>query len=152
MALNAEVHWIKDLGFEVQVRDHHLFTDAKKESGGGNRGPNPKEYLLSGLIGCTGMDVVSLLKKYNVTFESFDIKVETELTTEHPHVFTDIHMNFYLIGATVDPELFKKAVDLSMTKYCGVSAMLSKSSDIHYHLFLNQNAFHQGKANFAKTV
>ena len=62
MALNAEVHWIKDIGFEVQVRDHHLFTDGKKESGGGDRGPNPKEYLLSGLIGCTGMDVVSLLK------------------------------------------------------------------------------------------
>jgi putative redox protein len=152
MKTTAEVHWIQGIGFEVQVRDHHQFTDGKKEFGGKDRGPNPKEYVLAGLCGCSGMDVVSLLKKYKVTYESFEVSAEAEMTTVHPIIFSEIHLNFKILGPNVDNSLFQKAIELSMTKYCGVSAMLSKAVAIHYHIISNGVEFHKGIADFLKNI
>lgn len=148
MALNAEIHWIQGIGFEVQVRDHHQFTDGKKEFGGRDRGPNPKEYVLAGLCGCTGMDVVSLMKKYKLNFKTFNVSAQSELTKDHPIIFTNVNLNFSVTGDDLDTELVKKAVDLSMTKYCGVSAMLSKTVPITYNLILNENKIASGIAKF----
>jgi len=148
MALNAEIHWLQGIGFEVQVRDHHQFTDGKKEFGGRDRGPNPKEYILAGLCGCTGMDVVSLFKKFKISFETFDVSADSELTKEHPTVFQEIHLNFKITGPNVDAELVQKAVKLSMTKYCGVSAMLSKAVPIVYHVFINADQIAEGICKF----
>lgn len=148
MGLNAEIHWLKGLGFDVQVRDHHQLMDAKKEYGGKDRGPNPKEYVLAGLCGCTGMDVVSLLKKFKVEFEEFDVSAQSELTKDHPIQFAEIHLEFKLSGSGVDAALFQKAVDLSMTRYCGVSAMLSKAVPIFYVGTINGDKAFEGKAQF----
>lgn len=151
MKTAAEVHWIQGIGFEVQVRDHHQFTDGKKEFGGKDRGPNPKEYVLAGLCGCSGMDVVSLLKKYKVSYDAFDVSSETELTSAHPIVFSEVHLYFKISGSNVDNALFQKAVGLSMTKYCGVSAMLSKAVTIHYHAISNSVEVQTGLANFSSS-
>ncbi len=148
MKTTAEVHWIQGIGFEVQVREHHQFTDGKKEFGGRDRGPSPKEYVLAGLCGCTGMDVVSLLKKYKVSFDTFNVSAESEPTTTHPVIFSEIHLNFTLTGPNIDNGLFEKAVDLSMTKYCGVSAMLVKSVPIYFHVIINGTETKTGNANF----
>ncbi len=148
MKTAAEIHWIQGIGFEVHVRDHHQFTDGKKEFGGKDRGPNPKEYVLAGLCGCSGMDVVSLLKKYKVSYEAFDVSAEGDLTSMHPIVFSEIHLYFKISGPSIDNALFQKAVDLSMTKYCGVSAMLSKAVKIHYHVIGNGVAIQTGIAKF----
>lgn len=148
MAVSAQTHWIQGIGFEVEVRGHHVFTDGKKEVGGKDRGPTPKEYVLAGLCGCTGMDVVSLMKKYKVDFKTFDVSAETEQTKEHPVQFTTIQVKFEVTGESLDPELIKKSVELSMTKYCGVSAMLSKAVPIHYDIYVNQQNIHSGKAQF----
>jgi len=98
----------------------------------GNAGFNPKALLLSGLAGCSGIDVVGILEKMRVPFASLKIDVETEQTTHDPKVFKDIHMNFIITTAEENREKVKKAVDLSLDKYCGVSAMLKKNSKIHY--------------------
>lgn len=148
MSLKASTHWLQGIGFEVEVRDHHQFTDGKKEFGGRDRGPNPKEYVLAGLCGCTGMDVVSLLKKYKVNFSEFSVTAETELTKNHPVVFTEVTIFFSLKAETQDFERIKKAVELSMTKYCGVSAMLSKAVDIRYVVQVNNEEVSSGKAMF----
>lgn len=148
MSLKASTHWIQGIGFEVEVRDHHQFTDGKKEFGGRDRGPNPKEYVLAGLCGCTGMDVVSLLKKYKVDYTEFTVSAESELTKNHPIIFSEISLVFSVKSNSGDVELIKKAVDLSMTKYCGVSAMLSKAVQIKYILQLNGDEIASGKANF----
>lgn len=148
MKTAAEIHWIQGIGFEVQVRDHHQFTDGKKEFGGKDRGPNPKEYVLAGLCGCSGMDVVSLLKKYKVFYDAFDVSAEADLTSMHPIVFSEIHLYFKISGPSVDNALFQKAVDLSMTKYCGVSAMLSKAVKIQYHVIGNGVEIQTGIAKF----
>lgn len=148
MSLKAATHWIQGLGFEVEVRDHHQFTDVKKEFAGKDRGPNPKEYVLAGLCGCAGMDVVSLMKKFKVNYDEFSVSAESELTKNHPSIFSEIKINFIVKGENMDAELIKKAVDLSMTKYCGVSAMLSKAVKINYELHINNEVAANGVANF----
>lgn len=148
MGLTASTHWIQGIGFEVAVREHHQFTDGKKEFGGRDRGPNPKEYVLAGLCGCTGMDVVSLMKKYKVNYSEFTVTAESELTKDHPIVFSEIKLHFKVKAENPDNELIKKAVELSMTKYCGVSAMLSKAVNINYVLLVNDQEITSGKAAF----
>lgn len=148
MSIKATTHWLQGIGFEVEIRDHHQFTDGKKEFGGRDRGPNPKEYVLAGLCGCTGMDVVSLLKKYKVNYSEFSVTAETELTKNHPVVFTEVTILFSLKAETQDFEQIKKAVELSMTKYCGVSAMLSKAVDIRYVVQVNNEEVSSGIAKF----
>lgn len=99
-------------------------------------GPGPKSLLLSGLAGCSGIDIVEILKKQRVAFSDFSIDVETTQNHEHPKVFKDI---FVLYSIRTDPgneEKVKKAIELSLDKYCGVSAMLKKNSAIHYKLQL----------------
>lgn len=148
MSTKAAVHWIQGLGFEVEVREHHSFTDAKKEFGGKDRGPNPKEYVLAGLCGCTAMDVVSLMKKYKVNYTEFSVTAESELTKVHPVIFSDVKLIFYVKGDNLDTSLIKQAVDLSMTKYCGVTAMLSKAVPVNYEINVNSELIGSGTAKF----
>lgn len=148
MKLTTEVHWLQGLGFEVETREHHQFMDAKKEVGGKDRGPNPKEYVLAGLCGCSGMDVASLLKKFRINFLTFDVSAETDTTAGHPSVFGDVHVHFKLTGEGIDASQFIKAVELSMTKYCGVSAMLVKATNVFYHVVLNGEEVKVGQAHF----
>lgn len=148
MSTKATTHWIQGIGFEVEVRDHHQYTDGKKEFGGKDRGPNPKEYILAGLCGCTGMDVVSLMKKYKIIFSDFSVSAESELTKTHPIVFSEIRLSFNIKAESAESSLIKQAVKLSMTKYCGVSAMLSKAVTINYKIFLNDLEIADGQASF----
>jgi putative redox protein len=148
MTTTAEIHWLQGIGFDAHVREHHQFMDGKKEFGGKDRGPNPKEYVLAGLCGCSGMDVVSLLKKFKIPFDSFDVQAEAEMTNSHPIVFSEVRLNFKVTGAAVERAQFLKAIELSLTKYCGVSAMLSKSVPIHYTAQINGEAVGSGQAKF----
>jgi putative redox protein len=95
-------------------------------------GFGPKALLLTGLAGCSGIDVVEVLEKMRVPFADLKIEVETEQTTEHPRVFKDIHINYIITTGEENRDKVKKAIDLSLEKYCGVSAMLKKNSRIDY--------------------
>jgi putative redox protein len=108
------------------------FKDHSKIEIDGKGGFNPKALLLTGLAGCSGIDVVEVLEKMRVPFANLTIEVETDQTTEHPRVFRDIHMNFIITTAEENRDKVKKAIDLSLEKYCGVSAMLKKNSKIDY--------------------
>jgi len=99
-------------------------------------GPGPKSLLLSGLAGCSGIDVVDILKKMRVTFSDLSIDVEADLTKEDPKVFKDIFISYAIKTDPANEDKVKKAIDLSLDKYCGVSAMLKKNSAIHYKLQL----------------
>ena len=124
-------NWIKDEEFESEHEGNRIKVDGNKKNGHG-----PKALLLSGLAGCSGIDVVEILQKKRVEFSDFSIEVETEQTTEHPKVFTDITIIFKLRTDAENEEKIRKAIDLSLNKYCGVSAMLKKNSAINYKLEL----------------
>ncbi|HNA97540.1 MAG TPA: OsmC family protein, partial [Chitinophagaceae bacterium] len=92
---------------------------------------------LSAIAGCSGTDVVDILTKMRVDFSDFKIEVEADQTEEHPKVFKDIHVLYKMKTDVENEDKVRKAIDLSLEKYCGVAAMLQKNSAISYSLLLN---------------
>jgi len=95
-------------------------------------GPTPMELVLMALGGCTGMDVISILQKMRLDVKDFKINLTAEKSQEHPKVFTKIHLEYVVYGTNIDESSVKKAIELSQEKYCSVSGMLRKSSEITY--------------------
>jgi putative redox protein len=133
-----------DLSFEIDQFGHKYTVDTTKEHGGNDSGPSPKALLLGGLLGCSGMDVASILKKMHVEYDELSMSAEADQTEEHPKVYKNISVEYLIRGRDdLDIEKIKRAVELSMTKYCGVSAMLRKNSPINYKIFLNERLIHE---------
>lgn len=137
MAHETTLTFQGDMAFDVELHGHHFTVDADESVGGKNRGPRPKDLLLSGLAGCTGMDVVALLKNRKMPFDSFRVRVDADSTDEHPKVYSAIRIEYRFEGAALDGAKIRKAVDLSRERYCGVSAMLSKVATVTHRIFLN---------------
>lgn len=133
----VKVNWKEDMAFTTELDGHMFYMDADEEFGGKNRGPRPKKLLLSALGGCTGMDVVSMLKKMRLN--KFDLSMELEgLSTEdYPIHYHSIILKYHFTGVDLDIEKIKKAVTYSITKYCGVSHMLAKAAKIQHYVTVN---------------
>lgn len=117
-------------------RGHEIHMDTKSPFGE-DKFISPKELLLQGLCGCTAMDVISLMRKFRQELTGLSVSAKTELTQEHPMVFKEIELEYQFQGNNLDPVKVKEAVELSRFKYCGVSAMLAKNSEIHHRIFIN---------------
>ena len=102
------------------------------------KGFRPKALLLSGLAGCSGIDVVEILEKMRIPFASLEIDVETEQTDDHPKVFKTIRLIYRVKTEEIYRDKIKRAVDLSLEKYCGVAAMLKKNSPIRYEIIITE--------------
>jgi putative redox protein len=111
--------------------------DGSPEIGGENLGARPMQMILMALGGCTSMDMLSILKKMREDVKGYKVNVEAERATEHPMVFTKIHIHYILEG-NLKKENVEKAIALSMDKYCSVTHMLNKTADItHSYEILN---------------
>jgi len=132
--MQSTVKWNSGLAFTAHQGGHAVALDASLESGGQDSGSSPKGLLLSGLGGCTGMDVVSILEKMRVRLDGFEVQAGAELTEDHPKVFKSIHLRYVFRGRDLPPEKLEKAVILSMDRYCGVSAMLAKAAPITWEI------------------
>ncbi len=104
--------------------NHWVAMDGPAEFGGSNAATRPKELILLALGGCTGGDVVSILKKKRVSVDTVEVRLTAEVADEHPQVFTKIHVEYVLFGDGIRKEDVERAIELSETKYCSVSAML----------------------------
>lgn len=133
----VEVSWTGQMSFEAEVNDHRIVLDADELVGGQNKGPRPKALLLVSLAGCTGMDVISILKKMRVEPDEFRMSVEATLTEEHPKVYDTITLIYEFKGDDLPFEKLEKAVNLSQERYCGVSAMLGAVADLKYEIRIN---------------
>jgi putative redox protein len=122
------------MAFDTLVDGHTVTIDADPDFGGEDNGPKPKPLILLSLSGCTGMDVVSLMNKMRVEYADFEVKVDAELTDEHPKYYHKIHLTYSLKTKPEYHEKVKKAVNLSQERYCGVSYMLSKSSALTHEI------------------
>jgi putative redox protein len=133
MQVRSRTRWTGEMRFEgagwsgIDVR-----MDAAKEFGGHETAARPLELLLVSLAGCTGMDVVSLLRKMRVGFTGLELEIEAEKSEEHPHVFTDINLVYIVTGTDIDEDKVKRAIQLSQDKYCSVSAMLRKACPVNW--------------------
>ena len=137
MKQKSTVTFIDKMVFDVELNGHHFTIDAGAGVGGENNGPRPKGLMLSALGGCTGMDVVSILRKMKVTEYELNIDVSGELTDEHPKIYHTITVEFKFVGNDLPESKLKKAVELSETRYCGVSEMLRKSSNMKIKIYIN---------------
>ena len=115
--------WRENMSFESEVNGHRIILDAKEEVGGHDQGPRPKPLMLAALGGCTGMDVISILKKMRVEIKGLNVRVEGDLTEDHPRRFSKMHVIYEFEGENLPLEKLEKAVNLSEDRYCGVSAV-----------------------------
>ena len=122
------------MAFDTVIDGHTLTIDADPDFGGIDSGAKPKPLLLLSLSGCTGMDVVSLMNKMRVEYADFQVTVDAELTDEHPKYYHKIHLTYSLKTKPEYHEKVKKSVTLSQERYCGISYMLSKSSELTHEI------------------
>jgi putative redox protein len=136
--MKATVQWKEDMiflgmpdsGFPVQL-------DADSSFGGTNQGVRPMEMVALGLAGCTGMDVLSVLRKKRQRVTQFEVRLNAPRSAEHPKVFTSALITYIVTGTNVDEAAVIRSIELSMTKYCPVQVMLSQAfpMEIHYEIY-----------------
>jgi putative redox protein len=126
MKESVTTSWLNNMSFETEINGHKITIDAAPEVGGENKGPRPKPFMLAALGGCTGMDVISILKKMHVEVEKFNVIVEGDLTEEFPKHFFRMHVIYEFKGKDLPIDKLQKAVNLSEERYCGVSAVYKK--------------------------
>lgn len=133
--MKAMVKWIEGLKFIGETDSGHLVVmDAPKESGGENLAPSPMALLVTILGGCTGMDVVSILKKMREKLNNFSIEINAQRREEHPRIFSEIEMVYKFQGENLNRQNVEKAVNLSFEKYCSIGAILKLSCPIKYRI------------------
>ncbi len=130
--MKTETTWKSGKAFDSYQSGAKIELDSGK-------GFSPKALLLSGLAGCTGVDVVDILEKMRVPFADLKIEAEADQTEEHPRVFKTIYLTYSIKTEEENKEKVIKAIDLSLEKYCGVAAMLKKNSPIEYTLVIESD-------------
>ena len=126
MALRkAIVRQIQGVTFAAKSDSSHwVMMDGAEKFGGSEAGSRPKELILMALGGCTASDVVSILTKKRAPMSHLEIHLTANTAEEHPQVYTDINIEYVVYGEGVNPADIERAIELSTTKYCAVSAML----------------------------
>lgn len=140
-----ETQWMGKMQFNALVNDHTIVMDAPTRVGGEDNGPIPKPLVLTALSGCTGMDVVYLLRKSNNQVDDFSLKVTGELSKQPPLEYVSIHIVYELKGKNSDREAVLNAVQESQEKLCGVSHMLKKALPVTWDVQFNGQTIFSNK-------
>lgn len=128
--MKAKVLWTENLQFVgTSPSGHSIVLDSNS---GTNTGPSPMELVLIALASCTGMDVVSILRKMKKNISKFEVSCEGERASEHPKVYKKINVHYYFEGNDLDEKSVRRAINLSKEKYCSVSVMLEKTAEINF--------------------
>ena len=117
---------------------NHVLMETGPDFGGSDQGLNPKALMLSSIGGCTGLDVLSLLKKMRVELADFKVIVNGELTEEHPKYYNKVSIDYYFTGTDLNEEKIKKAVSLSEERYCGVIKMFRAFAEVTIVIHMNE--------------
>jgi putative redox protein len=121
--------------FDVETGSgHHVILDAAEHTGGLNSGPQPMEMLLVALAGCSGMDILTILRKKRQDITGYELRIHGLRAEEHPKVYLDITLEHIFSGHNIRPEAVERAIELTEERYCGASAMLGKTATIG-HMF-----------------
>lgn len=136
--MKVDVTYVDKMTFIAKGESNHwVAMDASEAAGGTNAASSPMELLLMGLGGCTGVDVVLIMKKRKKPVEKFKLEISAERADQHPKVYTRIHMIYKFWGKNLDESELRKAIELSEEKYCSASAMLAKTANISYEIQIN---------------
>lgn len=130
MTQTIKTQWEGNMLFNADTLGGNFKIDAAEESGGQGKGVRPKALMLTSLAGCTGMDLVSLLKKMRAEVDGMEINVSGELTDEHPKFYNKVTLEYIFYGTDLKKDKIEKAVELSADKYCGVMEMFRQFAEI----------------------
>ena len=144
-----ETQWMGKMQFNSLVNGHTVIMDAPERVGGEDQGPIPKPFVLSALSGCTGMDIVSILRKSNHEVNGMDIKVTGELSKSQPIEYISIHVVYTFEGNVSNKEAAIEAVTTSQEKYCGISHMLRKAMPVTWEVWFNKELVFSNKLELA---
>jgi putative redox protein len=135
--MDAKVVWQDEMSFDVELDGFHLTIDADATVGGRGLGPKPKGLLLVSLVGCTGMDVVAILKKMRVAIAGLEVSAQGQLSEDHPKKFEEIVVRYAFRGDDLPHHKLRRAVQLSEERYCGVRATLVPNVRIRNEIRVN---------------
>ena len=131
--------WKQNMLFESDnPSGHKVLIDTSPEHGGENKGLGPKALMLSSLAGCSGLDVVSLLKKMRAEVDDFKMVVHGELTEEHPKYYHKVAVEYHFYGSDLQEDKINKAVKLSVDQYCGVMEMFRQFAKVTTEVYLHE--------------
>ncbi len=126
----AKITWVEDMQFVAQGETGHaVVMDSSEEGGGHDSAARPMEVLLMGVLGCTAMDVISILKKKRQAVTGLKIFATGDRASEHPKYFTKIHLEYVAYG-DVDLEALERSAQLSEEKYCSAIATVRGKAEI----------------------
>jgi putative redox protein len=135
--MESKVVWKGGMAFTGSSDSGYLIPlDAKKRPGGHEMGFQPLQLFAIGLVGCTGMDVISILNKKRQEVTEFEVTAQIERAEEHPKVFTKIVIEYKITGKDLDQQAVERAVELSETRYCPAQAMLEKAAEISHKIII----------------
>lgn len=131
--------WMGDMAFESNNPSGHTFRiDASPDEGGQGEGLRPKALMLSSLAGCSGLDVAFILRKMKLEVDSFHIDIKARLSESSPQTYEHVQMEFHFFGDKLNEGKLKRAVSLSVDKYCGVMQMFRKFAEVAVSTHLHQ--------------
>jgi len=129
--MKARVKWVEDRTFVGESGSgHKLVLGTASGPEGKTPGPSPMELVLIGTGGCSAYDVVHILEKGREAVEDVSVELDADRADTEPKVFTRVHMHFIVRGRKLAPEKVRRAIDLSLEKYCSASAMIAKTATI----------------------
>ncbi len=137
MTHEIETQWMGKMQFNALVNGHTIIMDAPERAGGEDNGPIPKPFILSALSGCTGMDVIALLRKAGKQLTDLDILVSGEVSKRLPVEYVAVHVSYDMKGLPEDGDTALNSVMQSQEKICGVSHMLKKIMPVTWQVKYN---------------
>jgi len=137
MKHEIETQWMGKMQFNALVNGHTIIMDAPERVGGEDHGPIPKPFVLTALSGCTGMDVIALLRKQGIELKDLNLKVSGEISKQAPIEYVSAHIIYEISGNTKDEQAAKNVVMYSQEKVCGVSHMLKKIMPVSWQIIYN---------------
>ena len=142
--MDAKVVWSGGMNFTGTSNSGFAIPlDSDSSVGGTNNGLRPLELMAISLAGCTAMDVISILRKKQQDITGFEVLVNADQRSEHPHVFTQAVITYRVTGRKVDVAALLRAIELSATKYCPAQSMLAKS----FPMELSYEIYESGREN-----
>ena len=139
MKTSIDLTWLENMTFESEINGHKIKVDAGEENGGDDAGHRPKPLMLVALAGCTGMDVVTILKKMRVKYDDLTISVEANLTEEQPKYYDSMKVIYKFKGDNLPIDKLQRAVQLSEEQYCGVSALYKMAIPVTFEIKVNED-------------
>ncbi len=137
MIHEIQTQWMGKMQFNASVNGHTIIMDAPERIGGDNNGPIPKPFILTALSGCTGMDIIAILRKAQKPVDDFNMSISGEISKQSPIEYTAIHIIYEFRGPEENKQAALDAVTVSQEKYCGVSSMLKKILPLTWEVSYN---------------